>query len=171
MIAKALSLRLDLFFFGLFVLVGLLMRFTANPQPSIVAFELAGNLEKANSLIQQWGPEGQRLARRSLYWDFPFILAYSLGLALLLFRAYDWSLHRWLPYFLITAIAALPLLAGLLDVGENLCLLQLLNGQQAEWLPMAARRLALIKFSFVGIAVLVVVAGKVLVQSAVNSGQ
>ncbi|MCB9300752.1 MAG: hypothetical protein H6566_08915 [Lewinellaceae bacterium] len=169
MIAKALSLRLDLFFFGLFLLVGLIMRFTANPQPSIVAFELAGNLEKANSLIQQWGPEGQRLARRSLYWDFPFILAYSLGLALLLFRAYNWSLHLYLPYLLIAAIAALPLLAGLLDVGENLCLLQLLNGKQAEWLPLAARRLALIKFSFVGIAVLVVLAGKVAQQCVSRS--
>ncbi len=160
MIARALALRLDFYLFILLAAIALAMRFTANPQPSIVAFELAGSQAEVERLFRQWGPDGQQLARRSLYLDFPFILAYSLFLALLVFRAGRWSLHRWLPYWLISGIAALQLIAGLLDVGENFCLLQLLDGRQAEWLAPLARWLALLKFAFIALGILVVVAGR-----------
>ncbi|MCB0572685.1 MAG: hypothetical protein KDC66_23115 [Phaeodactylibacter sp.] len=168
MINKALSLRLDLYFFILFVAIALLMRFTANPAPSIVAFEFAGSLDGVDALFRQWGPEGQALARRSLYLDFLFILAYTVFLALLCFRAYRWSLHRWLPYSLIAAIAALQFVAGLLDVGENLCLLRLLDGSRAEWLAPTARWLASIKFSFVGIGIVAIITGRVAALSSPN---
>lgn len=160
MIARALALRLDFYLFILVVAIALAMRFSANPQPSIVAFELAGSSAEVERLFRIWGSDGQQLARRSLYLDFPFILAYSFCLALLIFRAGRWSLHRWLPYWLIAALAALQLLAGLLDVGENFCLLRLLDGRQAEWLPPLARWLALLKFGFVALGILVVVAGR-----------
>lgn len=57
------------------------------------------------------------------------------------------------------AIAALQLLAGLLDIGENLCLLQLLDGQREAWLPLAAYWLAAVKFTLVGLGILTVLAG------------
>jgi hypothetical protein len=159
MIARALSLRLDVAALSAVAIIAFIMGFTANPEPSIVSFEFAHRLEEVDALFAQWGPEGKRLARRSLYWDFPFILAYSTCLALLCWRAYHWSLQRWLPAALIVAIAALQLVAGLLDIGENLCLLQLLDGQREAWLPLAAYWLAAAKFTLVGLGILAVLAG------------
>ena len=135
------------------------MGVTAKPEPSIVSFEFAHRLDGVDALFAQWGPEGKRLARRSLYWAFPFLLAYRTCLALLCWRAYYWGLQRWLPAAIIAAIAALQLLAGLLDIGENRCLLQLLDGQRKVWLPLAACWLAAVKFTLVGLGILTVLAG------------
>jgi hypothetical protein len=159
MIARALRLRLDIAALLAVVAIAFIMGSTANPKPSIVSFEFAHHLDGVDALFAQWGPEGKQLARRSLYWDFPFILAYSTCLFLLCWRAYHWGLNRWLPTALITAIAALQLVAGLLDIGENLCLLQLLDGQREAWLPLAAYWLAAAKFTLVGLGILTVLAG------------
>jgi len=91
----------------------------------IVAFELTYGAQTAADILAAWGPDGQAAAQSSTRLDFAFIPAYALafaGLTLLLARRQreGWqTLGLWLT--------GAPLLAGALDVVENLFLLGMLN--------------------------------------------
>jgi hypothetical protein len=46
--------------------------------PGIIAFELAGNAERAQRIISAWGDDGRRAARRSLQLDFGYMATYGV---------------------------------------------------------------------------------------------
>src|SRR6476659_4477639 len=51
--------------------------------PGIIAFELAGNAERAQRIMSAWGDDGRRAARRSLQLDFGYMATYGALTALL----------------------------------------------------------------------------------------
>jgi hypothetical protein len=95
------------------------------PKSTILEFELSWEPVNARRLMGKWSPEDRSEVRRAIHADFLFILSYVLlisGLALLVARASPDG-PRWLGL----GMALVPILAGLLDVIENLCLLRVLD--------------------------------------------
>ena len=129
------------------------------PSPgNIVDFEVAGD-EGAPAYLDAWtGTDGMRAALAILA-DFPFLVAYGLGLALLL----D-AVARWTPgergRFLARG-AWVPIAAAAFDALENLCLLVVISGRTDTW-PDLAESFASVKFVLIyGVAPLVLVIGLV----------
>jgi hypothetical protein len=119
--------------------------------PGIIPFELAGTPERAERIMQRWGPTGQAAARRSLILDYPFLLAYAPLQALACAAAGD-ALSRRRHKLL--AAAGAPLAWGQLagagfDAIENAALLGVLGGGDAR-LPALARTCATAKFALLG---------------------
>lgn len=122
----------------------------------IVELELAFSAERATALIQAWPPDGRDLARRALWLDFLFIVGYAGGLtALLVQLAANPRLTSWAPA--LRRLASLPLIAGALDILENICLLAVVATMPLTGpLSLLAGVFASVKFALVGIALLVV---------------
>jgi hypothetical protein len=119
--------------------------------PGIIPFELAGTPERAERIMQRWGPVGQAAARRSLILDYPFLLAYAPLQALACDAAGDALSRR---HHELLAAAGAPLAWGQLagagfDAIENAALLGVLFGGDAR-LPALARACATIKFALLG---------------------
>ncbi len=112
----------------------------------IVDFELAGSLEKAQSILNRIGPAGKQALVYSIYLDFVFLALYSTALALLYIRAA--GSFRDLPrlFFLGFLLAGLQWLAGAMDVLENRAMLYTLAGDPSAWYPYLAMIFARIKF-------------------------
>jgi hypothetical protein len=51
--------------------------------PGIVAFQLAGSMQRSSAILARWGADGQAAARRSLRADYLFIVGYTGVLSLL----------------------------------------------------------------------------------------
>ena len=128
----------------------------------IVALELAFTPARAAAIIQAWPARGADLARLALWLDFLFIAGYAGGLvALLVQLAANPALAAWARA--LQRLAALPLVAALLDVSENICLLTVVRRMPTTGLPpdvapftLMAGVFASIKFVLVGVALLVV---------------
>ena len=139
---------------GVFVLSLVTMGLLWPPSPGgVVDFELAGD-EGAAAFLDAWtGSDGARAALAVLA-DFPFLLAYGFGVALLLDAA-----ARWTPgdrgRFLARG-AWVPLAAAAFDVLENLCLLVVISGRTETW-PDLAESFASVKFVLIYAVVPVVV--------------
>jgi hypothetical protein len=103
-------------------------RYPAVPKP-IQSLEEARTLEKLEKLIAAWGPEGCRLACRTLWWDQLFLIGYGGGLSLLciagadLMRGMDAAPAAGLWYL----GAGVALIAAGCDVLENLLLARMLK--------------------------------------------
>lgn len=127
------------------------------PSPgNVVDFELAGD-DGAQAFLDAWtGTDGLRVALAILA-DFPFLLAYGLGAALIL----D-AVARWTPggfgRFLARG-AWVPIAAAGFDALENLCLLVVLTGRTDTW-PDLAETFASVKFVLIyGVTPFVLVVG------------
>jgi hypothetical protein len=108
--------------------------------PGIVAFELAGDAERAQRIISAWGDDGRRAARRSLHLDFGYMATYGVLTALLV----DYARRRlghpagvWLG--VVPAVAA--------DAVEGVALLNVLAGNDINANSRRARRAATAKFA------------------------
>ncbi|MFK8102287.1 MAG: hypothetical protein AB8G15_07180 [Saprospiraceae bacterium] len=112
----------------------------------IVDFELAGSLEKAQSIMKNIGPDGVQALVHSIYLDFVFLALYSTALALLYIRAA--SSFKDLPrlFFLGFLLAGLQWFAGAMDTLENRAMLYTLSGDPSTWYPYLAMIFAKIKF-------------------------
>ena len=144
---------------GVFVLSLATMGALWPPSPgNIVDFELAGDAG-AQAYLDAWtGTDGMRAALAILA-DLPFLVAYGLGVALLL----D-AVARWTPgdrgRFLARG-AWVPIAAAGFDLLENLCLLVVISGRADTW-PDLAESFASVKFFLIYVvAPLVLVAGLV----------
>jgi hypothetical protein len=120
----------------------------------MVRLEFAGTKERVVEILDAWAAADLlNLAIHSIYLDFVFIFLYTAALALscLTFPSLTGkiSLMNW-----GLKLYRFSLYAGLADFLENLCLMQLLNGERNLFYPAAAWGLAFIKFSII-IAVLV----------------
>jgi len=126
---------------------------------SIIDFELAGTLSKAQTIMAGWGEANKQVARWQTYVDFVYLVLYPLtitlgcGLAARQFSAGSWLVTVGLY------LAWAQLAAGLLDAIEDVALLQLLQGSQNPSLPLIARWCALPKFAIVGLGLTYVLIG------------
>ncbi|GAA1560478.1 hypothetical protein GCM10009789_12200 [Kribbella sancticallisti] len=145
--------------------------------PDIVAFELAGSTKQSREILTAWGPAGWQAAKRNIHADFPFILGYTGVLAIPALVSADTIGRQTWPSTegIGIAIAIAVVLAGLLDVAEDVLLLSVLSSaNKADDLQphaLAAKVCALIKFSLIALAIvwLILVAFPVVLTAAGTS--
>jgi hypothetical protein len=116
----------------------------------IISFELAGDLESAQRMLDSWDHQAQIRAGLSLGLDYLYLVAYAAAISLgcvLVARSLDLkasSLGR-VGYIL----AWLLPVAALLDAIENYALIRLLFGSEQAYWPSIARWTAIPKFVIV----------------------
>ena len=127
----------------------------------LVSLELAGNIEKGQTILESWDEIARRYATTSLGLDFLFIpcyVAFFSGLCVLASNALRESApsldfaHSW-PVGLGILLAWSQLAAGAFDVAENVFLLRLLLDDKtpvSHW--RYAARCAFWKFVLIGLA-------------------
>jgi hypothetical protein len=131
---------------------------------SIVDFEFASTPERATKILDAWGADGRNGARRAIWLDYGWLVAYSVlltlacgGLALAAFKrgmlrlsGFGWKLTAFVP------------IAGMLDAVENTALLIVLNGFAGDAIgsaaPFIAAEAAGVKFAIVIVALLYIFA-------------
>jgi len=119
----------------------------------ILDFEFAWTKDQILVIFSAWGAEGISLQIFGVYWDFPYIIGYSLfisGCILLVVRQLEGKLQRLGLWIFLT-----PFLAGIFDVIENINLLIMLTltPNFSVICPPIATISALIKFGLLGIGI------------------
>lgn len=122
-----------------FVMLALERQMRRAGGPGIVAFELAGNATRAQQIMNAWGDDGRRAARRSLQLDFGYMATYGTFAALLV----DYARRR-LGHPAAVSLSVIPAVAG--DAVEGVALLNVLAGNNIDDNARRARRAAIIKF-------------------------
>lgn len=121
--------------------------------PGIVPFELTGGQDRADEILAEWGEEGQDAARKSLWIDFGFLLAYGAFLTLALAAVRDATVKR--GWQRLAAVGGVVVYFGAIAAGfdalENACLLLTLEGAGSA-LPLLATIFAACKFAFLAAA-------------------
>jgi len=109
--------------------------------------------EAKEQLFKSWDEDTRNQLRRTLLWDFLFILIYPTSTALACFMAKRFlDTHPVLPFTVGLWILLLPPAAALFDVIENLILWRIINGPISNrWLTIARFSTAS-KFTLIGIA-------------------
>jgi hypothetical protein len=137
------------------------------PGPGIIPFEVAGTQEHAREILDDWGPEGQDAARVSLIADYPYLVVYSIFLAVgctiaaqRLGRRGMQRLSRIGP-----PLGWAQFVAGAFDAIEDAALLRVLDGH-TEAYPGIAFVAAVGKFALAGLGVAYVILGAVLGRAA-----
>jgi hypothetical protein len=128
--------------------------------PGIVPFELTGGQGRADEIMAEWGKEGQDAARKSLWIDFGFLVAYGMFLTLALDATRDLARRRgWRRLLSIGGVAVFfgAIGAGF-DALENVCLLLTL-GRAGSAFPLLATIFAACKFAFLAAAIAYLLAG------------
>ena len=117
----------------------------------IIALERPADADDARAVIAEWKDAGRLDAvRRSIWWDYVFILVYTTLAALgCVIAARAFFKEGSAEYNAALLIAWLPLLAGLLDCVENYAMLGMLDGFEGETLPRLARWCATVKFCII----------------------
>ena len=114
----------------------------------ILDFEFAWTSDQILIIFADWGGEGIALQSIGVYWDFLYIIGYSVplfALILIFTRKLSGKIVDIGLYMSLT-----PLVAGIFDLIENINLLIMLNDTTdfAPFVPLIASVTALIKFSF-----------------------
>lgn len=120
----------------------------------IVAFELAGTLERAEEIRADWGQDGRDAAAWSLRIDYLYLLCYG-AFGLLAVRALrDGARRRGWARLARTGgpIAWLPVAAAAFDAAEDSFLLLALDGRGGETAPLLAAIFAALKFACLAVA-------------------
>jgi hypothetical protein len=128
--------------------------------PGIIPFEVAGTADRAQEILDEWGEDGQDAARLSLIVDYPFLLAYSLFLALACTVSSE-RLGR--GGHAGAARVGVPLAwaqfaAGACDAIEDAALLRVLDGHTDVY-PAVALAAAIPKFTLAGLGLIYAIAG------------
>ena len=108
----------------------------------LTRLQLAGSVERANAVLGDWkascrtpsDASGLDAARRSLRFDYLFILSYVVGLWFLLFLTMS-ALSTAAMRVVGTALVVLLMIAGVFDVVENVALKGMIDGVEPIWLP------------------------------------
>lgn len=145
---------------GLAVLDGWM---TATGGPGIVAFEVAGFEGESSRILVEWGAQGQDAARRSLWLDFLFLVAYGAFLTLAVFAVRAALSRRgWARVARVgRVVAVLPVAAAVFDAVENVGLLLVLGGHLGA-IPAVAAGFALAKFTALAVAIVGLLTGLLL---------
>ena len=106
--------------------------------PGIVPFELAGNQDRADEILAEWGDDGQDAARQSLWIDFGFLVAYGIFLTLALAAVRDLARERGRRRLAALGgiVVSFGALGAAFDALEDVCLLLTLDGEGSA-LPLA----------------------------------
>jgi hypothetical protein len=115
-------------------------RMRATGGPGIISFELAGSGFRAEQIMAQWGRDGERAARASMWLDFGYMTTYGTLTALLVERA---RRRRGHPRVLTSAAAV----AVVGDAIEGISLLKVLDRERVDMHARRARAAALVKFA------------------------
>ena len=115
-------------------------RMRATGGPGIIPFELAGSGFRVEQIMAQWGRDGERAARTSMWLDFGYMTTYGALAALLVERA---RRRRGHPRALTSAVAVA--VAG--DAIEGVSLLKVLDRERVDFHARRARVAALVKFA------------------------
>ena len=125
----------------------------------IVSFELAGDMQTAQRILDSWTAAGRVDAAIGLGLDYLFLVSYSLTIALGCLKTGGALARRGsrlaAPH---VALARAQGIAAALDAVENLALIQLLRGSTWEPWPALARACAIPKFAIVAAGLLYVAA-------------
>lgn len=135
------------------------------PGYDIVDFEFAFTEEKASEILESWGPHLHE-ARKSLYIDFGYLVAYALflsSLTILVMSSLEGTPHR-----IGRAVAVMPWMAAFLDGVENICLLYVLSVKVSGVAVLLAGACASVKFLLVGIVFAFLIVGGVYVLTNVG---
>ena len=143
------------------LVITFLFRLIGPAQPTIVDFELAGSVAKAQAIIDAWNENDRIRAGFSLGFDYLYMPVYSTTIALVCVMAAGvWKRAAWHTIGLLLAWGLW--IAAVSDATENLALLtELLGHNVAPW-PQIAQICATIKFGLILLGLLYVVAGVVL---------
>lgn len=122
--------------------------------PNIVAFELAGTVDAAQSIISNWTPEQISNVKTSIYLDFVFILAYCSAF---MYASRAAAAFSGIDFLIKVAhqSAWVIWVAGMCDAIENICLLNTLN-EITERNVAIAYYSATVKFSILLVALVFV---------------
>jgi len=112
----------------------------------ILDFEFAWTKDQILIIFTEWGGAGMVLQANGVYWDFLYIIGYSVplfALILLFTRKLSGKIVDIGLYLSLT-----PLVAGIFDLVENINLLIMLNDTPnfASFVPLIASLTAFIKF-------------------------
>jgi hypothetical protein len=131
--------------------------------PGIIGFEVAGTEKEAEEILEEWGAQGRDDARVSIFADFPYLIAYSVFLAVGCTIASERLERRGM-----TRLARLGGLLGwsmfaaaAFDAIENVAMLRVIDGHTATW-PGVALYAAIPKFAITALGLAYVIAGAVL---------
>lgn len=129
----------------------------------IVSLEFAADPESAQDIIQSWEGSPSFWAGFSMGMDFLFLAAYSATIAWGCLLVGKRLSNRW-PLVKSTShlVAAAVLVAGGLDIIENIALIKLIAGSTNAALPVIAIWCAVPKFLLVLIGVIYLLAGLVI---------
>jgi hypothetical protein len=134
---------------------------TSHAPRSIISLELAGSARRAESILDYWTREQRASAVCGLWFDFGFLISYALVFT----YACRWAgqrLSTWTggPNRRATAtFVALAWAAAGFDAIEDVCLLWQLQYGASDFLALAARMSAVLKFSLVLVCLLYVING------------
>ncbi len=148
--------RLFWFFLALTLLATLVLQIidgslqTAAAPNGIVSYELAGSAAVAGSILASWDANAQLHAAFSLGFDFLYMLAYTVTLALVVLWLAEvrTGLMRTLGVIVAWAMGV----AGLADALENYFLWQMLLSGANDTAAVAARWASLLKFGLILLA-------------------
>jgi hypothetical protein len=142
-------------------LVALDRKMTDTGGPGIIGLEFAGDRERVEEILADWGDEGHDAALASLWIDYAYMAAYGAFWALAAGATRDLARRRhWRRFAAFGGTAVyLPITAAALDALENVGLLLAVGGRGGDTAPAVASVCAAGKFFSIGVAVLYVVAG------------
>ena len=142
------------------LVITFLFRFIGPAQPTIVDFELAGSVEKAQVIIDAWNPTDQIRAGFSLGFDYLYMPVYSTTIALACVMAA--GVLRKTAWHITGLLLAWGLwIAAVCDATENLALFTELLGNNVAPYPQIAQICATIKFGLIVLGLLYVIVGVV----------
>ena len=153
-----LSLALVALIIFVFIFTGTPLNTIAAPY-GIVSFELAGSAARADKILNSWDATARERAAFSLGLDFLFIPVYAGTVILGIHMAAEkiqGRLSAWRSWLTVALI-----LAGLLDIIENIALLTILFQSPVTPLPSIAALCALPKFVLIIIGVVYALTGTV----------
>ena len=140
------------------LVITFLFRFIGPAQPTIVDFELAGSVPKAQAIIDAWNANDRIRAGFSLGFDYLYMPVYSTTIALACVMAAG-VLKRSVWHTIGFLLAWSLWIAAVSDATENLALLTELLGNNAAPYPQVAQICATIKFGLILLGLLYVAAG------------
>lgn len=158
-----------LIFFGVAALI-LLIILSVVDQPlknvhsgGMIAFELTGSFEHSQEMLDSWDHNAKLFAAFSLGIDYLFMVAYSLFLALLIFKLSEKFIGQkeWFSQLGIYLSWA-QFAAAFFDAMENYFLLRILLGSQSEIFSSLAFYSASIKFVLIILGLIYIVSALIL---------
>jgi hypothetical protein len=128
--------------------------------PGMIPFQLAGDQDRSDEILAEWGEDGQDAARQQLWIDFGYLLAYGTFLTLALAAVRNLARERgWRRLVAIGGVViSFGVLAAALDALENICLLLTLDGAGAAF-PLLATIFSTCKFALTIAAISYLIAG------------